>query len=266
MSLALQMVTRAAETDEGHSRLLKCALVIDESRAYWSHVDAPEREASDARTDSQVAFEEYWFGARSENWIKEIMLNMRARYAAFPASLKVLSRWTSMSPEIRQLICHWHCQLADPHYRKFTGEYLVKRRDALRPELHRQGVITWVTENVSSEWKVETRTRMASNLLSASLAAGLVKGKRDPRELLYPRVPDQALAYILHLLREIDFEGSLIGNPYLASVGLQGGMLADRLRSLDCVTYRRVGDIHNFEWRYPSLTAWAQAEVIGAAS
>lgn len=265
MRQALQMATRAAETDEGHSRLLKCALVIDESRAYWSHIDSKKRDAGDSRTDSQVAFEEYWFGARSEKWVKEIILNMRMRYAAFPTALSVLTRWSSMSPEIRQVICHWHCQLADLHYRKFTGEYLVQRRDALRPELHRQGVITWVTENVSSTWKVETRTRMASNLLSTAHAAGLVKGKRDPRQLVYPRIPDQALGYILHLLREIDFNGSLAENSYLASVGLQG-MLADRLRSLDCVTYRRVGDMHNFDWRYPDLQAWAKAELLGACA
>ncbi len=259
MSLALQMATRAAETDQGHSRLLKCGLVLDESRAYWSYAASAE-----TATESKLAFEQYWFGARSEKWVKEIILNMRMRYGAFPNALSVLANWASMSPEIRQLICHWHCQLADPHYRKFTGEYLVQRRDALRPELHRRGVITWVTENVSSTWKVETRTRMASNLLSTAHAAGLVKGKRDPRKLAYPRIPDQALGYILHLLREVDFGGSIAENPYLASIGLQGGILADRLRALDCVTYRRVGDTHNFDWRYSNLQAWASAELSGA--
>jgi hypothetical protein len=258
---ALAVVTRPAETSEVHTRLLKCALAIDESRAYWSH-----RDPADSRNHAAVAFESYWFGARSQSWTEVIIANMRARYDAFPGALEVLTRWKDMAPEVRQLICHWHLQLTDPLYRRFTGEYLVQRRDGLRPEVYRQGVITWIGEICEGRWTIGTRTLFATRLLSCALAAGLIKGKRDPRELDVPRVPDEALAYLLYLLRDLDFDGSLAENPYLASVGLQGGILADRLRTLENITYRRAGDIHSFEWRYPDLEAWARAEVLAGVA
>ncbi|MCX5953197.1 MAG: hypothetical protein NTZ40_06835 [Cyanobacteria bacterium] len=37
---------------------------------------------------------------------------------------------------------------------------------------------------------------------------------------MFPLVPDDALTYLLHLLREVDFEGTVLANPYLRSVGL----------------------------------------------
>ena len=74
--------------------------------------------------------------------------------------------------------------------------------------------------------------QFASRLLSCALAAGLVGGKRDPRAAIAPRVPDDALAYVLHVLRAVRFSGSFVKNPYLASLGLAGGDLADRLRAL----------------------------------
>ena len=72
-------------------------------------------------------------------------------------------------------------------------------------------------------------------------------------------VPDAALAYVLYTLRGLRFDGSLIANPYLASIGLAGGPLADRLRQLDAVELRQVGDVHDLDWRYPDLASWAAA-------
>lgn len=261
MSLALATaLTRPAETSELHTRILKCALAVDESRAYWSHRDAPAPAGAPPLT--QAAFEGYWFGARSQRATEILLANMRVRFDAFPAALEVLHQWTDMPPEVRQLVCHWHLQLADPLYRDFTGTFLAERRDRLRPEVYRHDVIGWVTELADGRWTPSTRTQFASKLLSAALSAGLVKGRRDPRALVYPRVPDEALAYLLYLLRDTDIQGPLTDNPYLASVGLQGGQLADRLRALSSITFRQVGDVHDFEWRYPDLTAWARAEVL----
>lgn len=246
-----------AETSEVHTRLLKCALCIDETRAYWAHVD-PDRPRESAR----VAFSEGWFGRKSERWVDVLLTNMRARFDAFPAALWVLSRWRAMTPETRALVCHFHLQLSDPMYRAFTGEYLVERREAFRPEVSYTAVIRWVGEQGPGRWTVATRTQLASRLLSCALAAGLVKGKRDVREVLYPRVPDEALGYLLYLLRGLSFQGSLGDNPYLRSVALTGGALADRLRLLPWVHYRRLGDLHDFEWAYPDLVGWARATVL----
>jgi hypothetical protein len=74
-------------------------------------------------------------------------------------------------------------------------------------------------------------------------------------------VPGRALAYLLYLLRSLEFAGSLHDNPYLRSVGLQGRMLEDRLRGVAGVDYRRVGDLVDFEWMYSGLpdllSGWA---------
>jgi hypothetical protein len=101
--------------------------------------------------------------------------------------------------------------------------------------------------------------QFASKLLSAGSEAGLLTAKRDPREPLYPKVPDLALAYLLYLLRSLTFEGSLTDNPYVASVGLEGTFLDQRLRSLRGIEFRRMGALTEFEWAYPTLRAWAEA-------
>ncbi len=264
MTLAAIATESPAESRTGHSRLLKCALVVEESRDYWRHIEEFRANSSEIRTDNQAAFQEYWFGARSEKWVKEIMLNMRARYEAYPMALEGLSGWTSMLPQDRHVICHWHCQLADMHYRRFTGEYLVDRREALKPELYRQSVINWVTENVSDSWTMVTRTRMAGQLLSTAYAAGLVTKKRDPRPLAYPSVSAEALTYLLYLLRDIDIDGTQLDNPYLRSVGLSERLLSDRIGRLSAVTYQSKGGIQTLEWRYPSLVTWAQNSLEGS--
>jgi hypothetical protein len=244
------------EATESHSRLLRCSLCIDESRAYWAHVDpdAP-------RTSSTAAFEASWFGTKSEAWTTELLSNMRVRFDAFPEALRVLARWRSMTPETRRLICHFHVQLTDPLYRAFTGGFLFERRDATRPEVHRQTVIRWIAEHGPPRWALKTQIQFASRLLSCALAAGQLGGRRDPRTAIAPRVPDDALTYILYMLRTVTFEGSFVKNPYLASLGMVGGHLSDRFRSLSSIELRQVGDVHELEWRYPDLASWARSEL-----
>jgi len=118
-----------------------------------------------------------------------------------------------------------------------------------------------VEEHGPSRWALKTQIQFASRLLSCALAAGLLAGKRDPREAVTPHVPDDALAYLLHLLRTVRFQGSLVTNPYLASIGIAGADLADRLRTLPSIELRRAGDVHELEWRYPDLSSWARGEV-----
>lgn len=245
-----------SETPETHTRLLKCTLAIDESRAYWAKVDPANK-----RTRAIDAFEGYWFGGKTMAWVEVLLINMRARFDAFPAALEVLHRWPNMPPETRSAICHWHLQLTDPMYRAFSGEYLVERRDALRPEVRRDAIIQWVSDQGPGRWTMATKKQLASKLLSCALSAGLVSGRRDPRHLLYPRVSDDSLEYILHLLRGVRFEGTLLDNPYLRSVGMQGAFLEDRLRALPSLQYRRVGDVVEFGFRYRDLTAWADARL-----
>ncbi|MGA7979109.1 MAG: hypothetical protein WCA32_02665 [Chromatiaceae bacterium] len=133
------MSERPAECVQLHTRLLKCTLEVENSRAYWRH--SAERRA---RPVARTAFEEYWFGARSLGRAKVLMTNFRARFDAFPPALEALGIWTDMDPDTRRLICHWHLQLSDPLYRAFTGEYLVERHGRVPGEVSHAPVVTWV--------------------------------------------------------------------------------------------------------------------------
>lgn len=249
------MTDRPREATKAHTRLSKCALEVDYSRAFWARAD--EATVVDARR----AFDEYWFGARSLVRVKVILTNMRARFGAFPAALATLHSWDHMSPDARRVICHWHLQLADPLYRQFTGVYLVERRGGLRPEVTRDLVARWVGDQGLSRWQVSMRIQFASKLLSAAYSAGLVTSNRDSRPIGVPRIPDEALEYLMYLLRETEFEGSLLDNPYLRSVGLEGVTLDERLRRLPGLAFKRQGDLVDFDWRYRDLRMWADANL-----
>jgi transposase len=108
-------------------------------------------------------------------------------------------------------------------------------------------------------WAEATVLQFASKLLSAASEAGLISPKRDPRALLFPKVPDLAIAYLLHLLRSVRIEGSLLENPYVASVGLGDGILDQRLKTIPSITLRRKGKLVELDWAHPTLAAWAEA-------
>jgi len=252
-------MARAHESTDTNLQLMDVTLELENSRAYWAHVDPSGQTAAD-----QV-FSEFWFGSRSLPRSRVLLRAMRARFDAFPSALAVLHQWSTMGPETRRCICHWHLQLADPLYRHFTGEYLVERRRGARPEVSRDLALAWMTVQGSERWTTATRIQLASKLLSTCRGAGLVETIRDPRPLTLPRVPNDALGYILHLLREVQFEGTLLANPYLTSVGLVGSSLEDRLRTLPELDFRRQGELVEFGWQCTDLAAWAAAR-IGHAS
>jgi hypothetical protein len=243
---------RTPEASEVHSRLQKLALGIEESRQYWEAPPGPSDRAL-------AAFEGRWFGSKSLPRVRFLLANLAERYDAFPEALAVLRRFRAMDVPTRRVICHAHLQLSDPLYRRFTGGFLVEQRSSGREVVDRHLVLRWLREEFPREWSESTRGQFASKLLSAASEAGLVSPKRDPRTLLLPRVTDAALAYVLHLLRLVRFEGTLTENPYLSSVGLVGGTLDRRLRALPPLDFHRMGELVEVDFRYPSLTAWADA-------
>ncbi len=243
---------RPSETTEVHTRLMKCTIEADDARAYW------ERATPGEPATAEQAFSEYWFGAKSLPRVKVLLTNFRARFDAFPEAFEVLHRWRHMDPVTRTLVGHWHLQLTDPLYRRFTGDYLVGRHLGFRADITRDLVVAWVGDQGPGRWTMSTRIQFASKLLSGAFAVGLVTGKRDPRPLAFPRVPDAALTYAVYLLRGVDFEGTLLDNPYLRSLGLDGAILEDRLEALPAVGFRRQGDLLDYGWRYPSLAAWGE--------
>ena len=245
-----------AEQTQLHTRILRLALGVEESRAYWEHVDpsvpATERAAR--------AFEERWFGPKSVERVKLLIANCAVRYDAYPGALAELRAWSRMDGVTRALVCHWHLQLADPIYRRFSGEFLTSRRATPgTSDVQRDVVVRWVDRCAPGRWGTATVIQFASKLLSAAHEAGLLGGTRDPRPLILPRVSDVALGYCLHLLREVQFEGSLLDNPYLASVGLGADVVEARLRTVPGVRHRRMGALHELEWDAASLAEWAEA-------
>jgi hypothetical protein len=241
------------ESTEVHTRLLKCALEIDASRAYWAY------RKPDTAASAQEAFERFWFGSKSLARVQVLLSNMKVRFDDYPQALRALHHWSDMGPDTRAVICHWHLQLSDPLYRAFTGEFLVDRRAALRADITRDVVVAWVGERGPTRWTMPTRIQCASKLLSSAYSAGLVGTNREPRPLITPRVPEDALTYMLYLLREVRFRGEIFENPYFHSVGLDRETLFGRLRGNQALHVQRQADLVEVDWKYPSFTAWARA-------
>jgi len=243
----------AAEATEIHTRILRLALGIEDSRRYWEHVDPSVPTGARVR----AAFEGRWFGAKSMERVRYLLTSFQARYDAFPHALPALARWRGMDVPSRQVICHWHMQLSDPLYRTFSDSFLNQRRALATPRVDRDAILRWLRAEYPERWSEATLVQFASKLLSAALEAGLVS-KRDPRTLHLPKVGDMALAYLLYLLRETHFEGTLTANPYLRSVGLDEDLLLSRARALPGLRIRSMMRLTEIDWDCPDLGTWAR--------
>ncbi|MFM7425256.1 MAG: hypothetical protein ACKO7W_09750 [Elainella sp.] len=245
------------EFTQFHTRILRVSLAIEESRAYWEHLklDTPREKRAEG------AFEERWFGSKSMDRVRRLLAEFSHRYDAYPVALQVLTQWRPSDAVTRQNICHWHMQLADPTYRAFTGVFLEQRRLQPGAGIDRDGVARWVSQQLKVEWSSATTQRMAAGLIASATDAGLCSENAGTRSLRYPKVTDEALAYWLYLLRNLSFEGTILDNPYLASVGLSEGFLEQRLRRLPGLSFNRMNDLHEFNWQYPSLKTWAVEEL-----
>ncbi len=243
------------ETRAPHTRLLRVSLEVEHARTYWQRAD-PSRPRE---REVEIAFGEYWFGAKSMARVGALTLAFSTRFDPFPHAIEALRLWTAAERSTRTTICHWHLQLTDPIYRAFTGTYLPERRASGRREISREPVVRWVGEfDRENRWSAATRVGFASKLLSAASRAGLVEGTRDPRPLITPRVSPVALGYLLYLLRSVRFAGTLQDNPYLRSIGLEGGLVDDTMRQVPGLTYRRIGDLIDVTWDHENLVAWVR--------
>ena len=149
------MVERATEVVEPHTQLLRVTLEADNARAYWQR-SAPDGPAGDQ--EAEQAFVGFWFGTKTMPRVRALIAVFRARFAAFPGALAALRAWPDMDRATRVLVCHWHLQLSDPLYRRFTGDYLVERRQGGRETVSRGLVIRWMAEvDVEGRWSASTR-------------------------------------------------------------------------------------------------------------
>lgn len=243
-----------SETTEPHTRMMKATLEVEPSRAYWA-----ECGLAGGPITKQHAFERAIFGSKSFLRVERLIADFRHRYDSFPGALAVLGHWRDMDPADRVLICHWHTQLADPIYRKFTGEFLVARSQGPRPVVDSDMAIAWLEAQQPDRWQYATKNKIVSKMMTSALTAGILASKRDPRTIPFPRVSDLALTYLMYLLRPVHFAGTLVANPYVASVGLDDDTLTRRLRTLPAVGLRRQGDLLEFQWKYDGLEQWADA-------
>ena len=172
---------------------------------------------------AEAAFEAGWFGHRSLTRMRELLTNLRARYEAFPggtAGAAPLAGHGRRHPEADLPLASAAQRPALPPVQRG-----LPARSPASGAAHASASsrwCTWLGDAGGGRWSGSTRLQLASKLLSTAHSAGLIQGKRDPRPIVFPLVPDDALTYLLHLLREVDFEGTVLENPYLRSVGLEG--------------------------------------------
>ena len=258
-SVKIEPLSYGAEVIHSHTRLLRISLALEESRAYWEHrcLEIPKEQLV------TQAFEERWFGNKSMARVQRLISELSHRYDDYPVALAVLTRWRPTNPVTRQNICHWHLQLTDPTYRRFTGEYLEQRRLQKNPTIDRDIVTRWVVSSIGSDWALATSQRLATGLMTTAASAGLCTSGSGSRTLSYPQVSDEALTYWLYFLRHLTFEGNLLENPYLTSVGLSEGFLEQRLRKLQDISFNRMAELHDFGWIYSDVKTWALKNVDG---
>ena len=244
------MSDRPSEVTEMHTRLLRVTLEPEACATYWSHADPSLSRADVAKR----AFDEGWFGERSEARVHKLVDEFASRFDPFPDALNVLRGWSDMPLATCRLIAHWHIQLTDVFYRRFSGEFLPELHGAETPSLTREMVAAWVERIAPERWADSTKLKYAGNLITTAAEAGLLSQPMPRRTALLPDVPNDALAYLLHLLLDIGFDGSMTNNPYLRSVGLHG----DRLeRALVGLAGRPHAVGIDFSWMCGSLAKWA---------
>lgn len=238
-------MARAEPLEAFHTRILRLTLAVQESRTYWESVEP--RLKGTARVER--AFSERWFGNKSLARVTLLLNNFAVRFDAYPEALELLRRWRPTDPTTRALVCHWHLQLADPLYRAFTGDWLPEW-SAAGPDrsFDRNTVARWLVSLPGSTWAPATRFQFATKLMTTAGEAGLLSAaKRGARTVLRPRVPDEALGYLVRLLRLAGHPQSWTDNPFFRSVGLDADTAEARLRRLPNVTYRRLGNLVELE-------------------
>jgi hypothetical protein len=255
------MTEKPGEALEIHTRILRCMLAADDCYAYWQHVDlsvpVEERPA--------LAFQQRWFGVKSEARVRTLLANMVERFDAFPEALRVLQSLGSVPSTLRPWICHLHLQLSDPIYRRFSGEFLPQRRFEGYAAVDRGIAARWVEGLAPERWSATTSIKFASNMLSAAVESGLIKGRNDPRKLTLSQVPDAAVGYALYLLRTVRFEGSLDDNPYLRSLGIDSALFPLALARVPGISVRAIGGVRELDWRYPTLAEWGNENLRATA-
>jgi len=252
---------QATEATVFHTRILRCTLAVDDSASYWRRADLGVPPSARAH----VAFEARWFGMKSEARVRTLVSDMAERFDAYPEALTLLRTFDSVPSRLRPFICHVHTQLADPIYRRFSGEFLPRLLAQGVTTVDRVAVADWVDSLAPGRWSASSSLKFGSNLLSTAFEAGLVGGRRDPRAIKMLTVPEVALGYVLYLLRSIRFEGTLTDNPYLRSLGVSAAAFRVFAPRIPGIRYAELGTTAELGFTEPDLATWGLAHLGGAA-
>lgn len=244
--------SKRREATVAHTRILRTTLAIDDCYAYWQKVDTSIPTAQRARS----AFEERWFGLKSDARVRTLMGDMLERFDAFPETLELLHALRTIPAALRPWICHVHTALADPIYRQFAGTFLPERRALGYATVDRELVARWVHELYPERWAGATAIKFGSNLLATAFEAGLIAERRDPRPLPPVAAPEAAIAYALYVLRDVAFEGSLTENPYLRSMGIGTDSFRFIAARMPGVRFAELGGVAELTFTEPNLLAW----------
>jgi hypothetical protein len=240
------------EVTVAHTRILRTTLATDDCYAYWQKVDfgvpPPQR--------ARVAFEERWFGLKSDARVRTLMGDMLERFDAFPEALQLLHELRTIPAALRPWICHLHTALADPIYRQFAGEFLPGRRALGYTNVAREHVARWVNELYPERWAGVTATKFGSNLLATAFEVGLLSERRDPRPLAVVTAPEVAIAYALYVLRDVAFQGSLTDNLYLRGMGVGTDAFRFMAARMPGVRFVELGGVAELTFSEPTLLAW----------
>lgn len=242
------------ETTQDNTRLMRIGLAEPESWEFW-------RQASRSLSSEELlraAFEERWFGSRTMPRVRYLLQNFQFRFSAFPEALAALHQWNPAEPEDRRILCHFHLQLSDPMYRQLTSTHLPERLQHPEPTLDRNAVTRWVESYTQGRWAAATTQRMTAGLMGVLNEVGYSNKITAIRPLSLPKVSDRALAYILYVLRETQFEGQLNRNPYLASLALSGSPLENRLDKLPGIEFRKMSNVKDLHWKYAGVQQWSR--------
>lgn len=251
-----------AEATVVHTRILRCMLAVDDCAAYWEHVDSTIPAVDRAR----VAFEQRWFGVKSEARVRTLVPDMMARFDAVPEALELLHGVAPIPARLRPYLSHVHMQLADPVYRRFTGDFLPQRRAHGYRTTDLEEIARWVDDLEPGRWAVTTREKFASNLLATAHDVGLLGGRRDPRPLATPSPPDVIVGYVLYLLRGVRHEGSLLDNAYMRSLGVDADTFARVVSRVPGVRFAQLGSAIDLGFDEPTLLSWGTRHLPEASS
>ena len=201
------------EVTTPHTGLLRLGLALSQSVVFWERA----REDKPVKALQEQAVAEEWFGSLSATRTRYVVGQLSKRFP-FEAR-EALSFGDGLEPHQAQLRCHWHLQLADPVYRRFTSQYLLGRWTSPHAMVELEGVIKWVGGlPLAQDWKTVTVRRMGSGLLSAATEAGLCQGGgKKERILKVPRSEPEDIIYLRTVLSRAQAMDSL--PLYMNSIG-----------------------------------------------